>query len=179
MHNSTTPSLSQIIWPRWASRQFLALAIVQTLLPVTFDNSLSSEAVLMRQLRRWERRWRSGVTLTQEYFHGAFQRWLEQYNNCMAAGGDYFEAYWSFMCVLSIKVPIRKKSGKLSYAPRYSCDGLNYAKCLRIFEIDNMLSTWIIQKFPYLILLLLENFNNCCKSPKLRFRFVQTEMAMK
>ena len=46
------PSLSQTIWPRWASRQFLILAIVQTLLPVTFAYSLSSEAVVMRQLRR-------------------------------------------------------------------------------------------------------------------------------
>ena len=42
MHQSTTPSLSQTIWPRWASRQFLSLPIVQTLLPVTFDYSLSS-----------------------------------------------------------------------------------------------------------------------------------------
>ena len=32
MHQSTTPSLSQTIWPRWASRQFLTLLIVQTLL---------------------------------------------------------------------------------------------------------------------------------------------------
>ena len=30
MHQSTTPSLSQTIWPRWASRQFLSLPIVQT-----------------------------------------------------------------------------------------------------------------------------------------------------
>ena len=30
-------------------------------------------------------------TLTQEDFHGAFQRLLEQYNKCIAAGGDYFE----------------------------------------------------------------------------------------
>ena len=29
-------------------------------------------------------------TLTQEYFHGAFQRLLELYK-CIAAGGDYFE----------------------------------------------------------------------------------------
>ena len=36
IHQSTTPSLSQTIWPRWASRQFLTLPIVQTLLPVTF-----------------------------------------------------------------------------------------------------------------------------------------------
>ena len=36
IHQSTTPSLSQTIWPRWASRQFLSLPIVETLLPVTF-----------------------------------------------------------------------------------------------------------------------------------------------
>ena len=55
MHQSTTPSLSQTIWPRWASRQFLSLLIVQTLLPVTFGYSLSSEAIVMRQFRRWRR----------------------------------------------------------------------------------------------------------------------------
>ena len=48
---STTPFLSQTIWPRWASRQFHSLPIVQSLLPVTFGYSLSSEAVIMRQLR--------------------------------------------------------------------------------------------------------------------------------
>ena len=30
-------------------------------------------------------------TLTQEDFHGAFQKLLEQYNKWIAAGGDYFE----------------------------------------------------------------------------------------
>ena len=30
-------------------------------------------------------------TLTQEDFHGAFQKLLERYNICIAAGGDYFE----------------------------------------------------------------------------------------
>ena len=29
-------------------------------------------------------------TLTQEEFHGAFQK-LERYNKCITAGGDYFE----------------------------------------------------------------------------------------
>ena len=29
--------------------------------------------------------------LTQEDFHGAFQKLLERYNECIAAGGDYFE----------------------------------------------------------------------------------------
>ena len=30
-------------------------------------------------------------TLTQEDFHGAFQMFLELYNKCIVAGGDYFE----------------------------------------------------------------------------------------
>ena len=30
-------------------------------------------------------------TLTQEDFHGAFQKLLERYNQCIAPGGDYFE----------------------------------------------------------------------------------------
>ena len=55
MHQFTTPSLSQNIWQRWASRLFLTLTIVQTLLPVTFGFSLSTEAVIMRQLSRWKR----------------------------------------------------------------------------------------------------------------------------
>ena len=86
----TSPSLSHTIWPRWASRQVLSLPIVQTLLPVTFGYSLSSrknlEAVVMRQLRRWNRLWR--MPLTQEDYHGSFKQLLERYK-CIAAGGDY------------------------------------------------------------------------------------------
>ena len=55
MHQSTTPSMSQTIWPRWASRQFLTVPIFQTLLPVTFRNSLSSEAIVMSKLS-WRKR---------------------------------------------------------------------------------------------------------------------------
>ena len=61
-HQSTTPSLSQTILPRWASRHFLTVPIVQTLLPVNFAYSLSSGAVVMRQLRRWKRLWRRSLT---------------------------------------------------------------------------------------------------------------------
>ena len=66
IHQSKTPSLSQTIWPRWASRQFLSLPIVQTLLPVTFGYSLSSEAVALRQLRRWKRLWRRSLTCSHK-----------------------------------------------------------------------------------------------------------------
>ena len=51
-------------------------------------------------------------TLTQEDFYAAFQKFLEQYIRCITAGGDYFEGDLSFMCVLSIEVPIRKKVWK-------------------------------------------------------------------
>ena len=52
-------------------------------------------------------------TLTLEDFHGALQKLLERYNKWIAAGGDYFKGDLSFMCVLSIKGPIRKKSENL------------------------------------------------------------------
>ena len=50
-------------------------------------------------------------TLTQEDFYGAFHKLLERYNKCIATRGE--EGDKSFMCVLSIKVPTRKKSGNL------------------------------------------------------------------
>ena len=91
-HQSTTPSLSQTCHrPRWASRQFLTLPIVQTLPTVTFGYSLSSEAVVMRIEEM-----KGAVTKvidkpTQEDIHGAFQNLLERYNKYIAAGRDYFE----------------------------------------------------------------------------------------
>ena len=70
-------------------------------------------------------------TLTQEDFNGAFQKMLEWYNKCIASGGDYFEGDSSFMCVLSIKVPLRKKSGNLLCAPFCAAD-----------------SSWDFQNYP-------------------------------
>ena len=61
-HQSRTASFSHNIWPRWASRQFLRLPIVQTLLTETFGYSLNSETVVIRQLRRWKRHWRRSLT---------------------------------------------------------------------------------------------------------------------
>ena len=89
MHQSTTPSLSQTIRPRWVSRQFLTIPIVQTLLPVTFGYSLSSEADFMRELRRWKTKVID--TLTQNDIHGAFQKVSEWDNKCITAGVDYFK----------------------------------------------------------------------------------------
>ena len=47
-------------------------------------------------------------TLTQDNFLGTSQKFLERYNKFTAAGRGYFEGDKSFMCILSIKVPIRK-----------------------------------------------------------------------
>ncbi len=107
-----TGALSQTIRPKWASRQFLTLPIVQTLVPVTFGYSLSS----------------------QEDFHRAFQKLLERYNKCIAAGGDYFEGDQSFICVLSIKVPIRKKCGNLFKDPRIYCRADKYVNSTNVYK---------------------------------------------
>ena len=88
MHQSTTPSLSQTIWPRWASRQFLSLPIVQTLFPVTFGYSLSSPSGGRYETIEEIKEAVTKVidTLTQEDFHGAFEKLLERYK-CIAAMG--------------------------------------------------------------------------------------------
>ena len=91
IHQSTTPSLSQTIWPRWASRQFLTVPIVQTLLPVTwlFPKLTGCRYETIEETK--EAVTRVIDMFTQEDFHGAFQKLLELYNKCIAARGDYFE----------------------------------------------------------------------------------------
>ena len=69
----------------------LTLPIVQTFLPVTFVYSLSSEAVAETIEMMKEAVTKVIDTLTQEDFHGAFQKLLERYNKCIVVGGDYFE----------------------------------------------------------------------------------------
>ena len=62
---STSPQLHschRLFGQDWATRPFLTHHIVQTLLPVTFGYCLNSEAVVMRQLRRWKRLWRRSLT---------------------------------------------------------------------------------------------------------------------
>ena len=80
-------------------------------------------------------------TLTQEDFDGAYQKFLERYNKGIAAGGFSFEGNKSFMCVLSIKVPIRKKSGNFLYAPRTLNNSLVADDCLKEQFISNIVVT--------------------------------------
>ena len=67
------------------------LPIVQTLLPVIFGYSLSSGCRYETIEEMKEAVMKVIDTLTQEDFHGAFQKLLGRYNKCFAARGDYFE----------------------------------------------------------------------------------------
>ena len=119
MQQYTIPSLSQTIWPRWASRQFLTLPIVQILLPGTFGYSLSPQAVVMRQLKRWKRLWRRSLTLSHKRTFIGPSR--SNWNGTSALQPKKITSKGtrvSCMYVLSIKVPIRKKSGNLFNDPR-------------------------------------------------------------
>ena len=89
MHQSTTPSLSLTIWPRWASRKFLTLPY---LAPCDFWLFPKLKGCRYETTEELKEAVTKGIdTLTQEDFHGAFQKLLERYNKCIAAGGDYFE----------------------------------------------------------------------------------------
>ena len=58
-------------------------------------------------------------TLTQEDFHWAFQKLLERYNKCIAAGVDYFEGDLEFhVCTLNKSAHTKEKSGNLFNYPR-------------------------------------------------------------
>ena len=111
MYQSTTPSLLQTIWPRWASRQCVTLPISPDLAPNDFWLFPKPRGCRYETIEKMKKAVMKFIdALTQEDFHGALQKLLERYNKCIAAGGDYIEGDKSFMCVLSIKVPIRKKS---------------------------------------------------------------------
>ena len=47
-------------------------------------------------------------TLTQEDFHGAFQKLLERYNKCIAAGGDFLKGTRVSYVIYQLKCPYEK-----------------------------------------------------------------------
>ena len=94
MQQSTTPSLSQTIWPKWASRQLPTLPI--DLGPCDFWLFPKLKEKLIGCHYETNEKMKAAVTevidmLTQEDFHRAFQKLLERYNKCIAARGDYFK----------------------------------------------------------------------------------------
>ena len=75
--------------------------------------------------------------LTLDDFHVTFQKVLERYNKFITARGDYFDVDYSFMFVLSIKVPIRKKkSGNLVNDPR------SFAKLKKVIWTHCKVNRW-------------------------------------
>ena len=48
-------------------------------------------------------------TLTQEDFHGSFQKMFERYSNFIVAGGDYFERGLEFyVCTINKSAHMKK-----------------------------------------------------------------------
>ena len=90
-------------------QHFFTLPIVQTLLPVTFGYSLSSEAVVMRQLRRWKRLWRRSLTCSHKrtsmgpsrsYWNGTTRRLLRrglEFNVCTMNKGAHTKNVWKLV----------------------------------------------------------------------------------
>ena len=89
MHQSTTSSLSQTIWPRWALRQFLTLPEIAPCDFWIFPKLRGCRYETIEEMK--EVVTKVFDMLTQEDFDGAFQKLLEWYKKSIAAGGDYFE----------------------------------------------------------------------------------------
>ena len=121
MHQSTTPCLSQTIWPRWASRQFVSLPIVQSLLPVTFGYSLSSEDVVMRQLRRWKRLWQRSLTCSHKRISWGLPEVVGMVQQVHCSRRRLLRRGLEFpVCTINKSTHTKKKSGNLFNDPR-SC----------------------------------------------------------
>ena len=88
MHQSTTPSLSLTICTRWSSRQFLSPPYSSELAPCDFWLFPKLRGCHYETSEKTKEAVRKVIdTLTQEDFHGAFQKLLERNNKCIAAGG--------------------------------------------------------------------------------------------
>ena len=121
----------------------------------------------MRQLRK-EAVTKVIDTLTQEDFDEALHKLLERYNKCISARGDYFEGDKSFMCVLSIIVPIRRKSEKLFNDPRKE-NSLIVVRKIPFHKKLNMKQSWdsrtdlLIAKKSRKRKFVYKNACKCCK----------------
>ena len=92
MQQSTTQSLSQTIWPRWVSRQFSHPPYSPDVAPCDFWLFLKLRGCRYETIEEMKEAMTKVIdTITQEDFQGSFQKLLERYNKCIAAGGDNFE----------------------------------------------------------------------------------------
>ena len=88
--------------------------------PVTFAYSLSSEAVVNRQLRRWKRLWRRSLTRSHKRTSMGPSRSCCNGTTSALQPEEITSKGTRVSCVYNQKLPIRKESGNLSYAPRTS-----------------------------------------------------------
>ena len=98
----------------------LSLPIVHTLFSVTFGYSLSSEAVVMRQLRRWKRLWRKSLTRSHKRSSSGPSRSCWNSTTSAALQQEEITSKGTRVsCMYSQwKCSNEKKSGNLSYVPR-------------------------------------------------------------
>ena len=78
MHQSATPSLSQTIWPRLASSQFLPPPYSPDLAPCDFWLFPKLRGCRYETIEMKEAVMKVIDTFTQEDFHGAFEKLLER-----------------------------------------------------------------------------------------------------
>ena len=119
-NQSKTPFLSQTIWPRWTSRQFLTLPIVQTLLPVTFAQELSLWDYWGDKRGCDEGQWHTqtrGLPWGLPEVVGTVQQVHCSWRRLLRRGLEFH------VCIIN-KKPIRKKSGNLFNDP-YICLSIN------------------------------------------------------
>ena len=81
MYQSTTPSLSQTIWPRFSDVSPCDIWLFPKLRGCRYETIEEMKEAVTKVIDM----------LTQEDIDGAFQKSLERCNKCIAAGGDYFE----------------------------------------------------------------------------------------
>ena len=120
MHQSTTPSLSQDYLTKMGIKAVRHLLYSPDLAPCEFWLFTKLRGCRYETIEEMKEAVTKVIdTLTQEDFCGVLQKLLERYNKCIAAGRDNLEGDKSFMGVLSIKVPIRKKVWKLILCTSY------------------------------------------------------------
>ena len=91
----TSPQLHpcrRTIWPRWAIKTVLQPPYTPDLAPCDFSYSLSSDAVVMRQLRRWKRLWRRLLTRSHKRTSmGPSRSCWNSATGALQPEGDYLE----------------------------------------------------------------------------------------
>ena len=118
VHQNNAPVHNSILVTDYLTKMGISLPIVQTFLPVTFGYSLSSEAVTLRQLRRWKRLWRRSLIRSHKGTSMGPSRSCWDGKSALQPGEITSKGTRVSCVLLSIKVPIRKKSGNFFNDPR-------------------------------------------------------------